>query len=53
MSYYLSETNYRLLAGGISGIVSRSVTAPFERTVILRQTNDAIYATKGNNVDPR
>ena len=44
----ITETNYRLISGGVAGIVSRTFVAPIERIIILRQTNDPLYFNKSN-----
>lgn len=35
-SIYVSDHSWRLLAGAISGAISRSCVAPIERTIILK-----------------
>eukprot|EP01016_Furgasonia_blochmanni_P002371 TRINITY_DN10931_c0_g1_i13.p1 TRINITY_DN10931_c0_g1~~TRINITY_DN10931_c0_g1_i13.p1 ORF type:complete len:351 (-),score=53.17 TRINITY_DN10931_c0_g1_i13:465-1517(-) len=36
-----------LLTGAISGAISRSVTSPFERVIILKQTGNPVYKGQG------
>ncbi|KAL4494580.1 hypothetical protein ABPG72_004482 [Tetrahymena utriculariae] len=43
----MNDNIYNLIAGGISGVVSRTAVAPIERVIILKQTSIEQY--QGNN----